>query len=127
MSINETNAAGELKSSTNVSPHKLISLLMSGALERVEQTRQSISAGNKDEEAVLMEKLVAIINGLRDSLNFEEGGEIAINLDGLYEYMILILGNATNQDAKTSALSEVEALMSEVKLGWDGVEEVIAA
>ncbi len=126
MTVLATNASKELMDG-NASPHQLISLLMAGMLERVAQAKKSIIDGNSQDETVLLGKVVAIINGLRDSLNFEQGGEIAVNLDGLYEYMITRISEAEDAQGKSSALSEVEKLMGEVKSGWDGVPEVVAA
>ena len=64
---------------------------------------------------------IAIIGGLRGSLNLDEGGEIATNLDALYEYMCgqLALANVRNE---TELLDEVVSLLSEIKAGWDGIE-----
>lgn len=128
MTIETTHASKELLEG-KTSPHQLITLLMSGALERVAQAKQSIRSGDTQDEAVLLEKTVAILNGLRDSLNFDQGGEIALNLDSLYEYMIALIGDSVEADKsnKFSALDEVEALMSQVKSGWEGMQEGVAA
>lgn len=128
MTIETTHASKELLEG-KTSPHQLITLLMSGALERVAQAKQSIRSGDTQDEAVLLEKTVAILNGLRDSLNFDQGGEIAFNLDSLYEYMIALIGDSVEADKsnKFSALDEVEALMNQVKSGWEGMQEGVAA
>jgi flagellar protein FliS len=61
-----------------------------------------------------------IIQGLRTSLDAEKGGDIAANLDSLYEYMGRRLLEA-NMNNDTAILDEVNTLLSEIKLGWDGI------
>lgn len=123
MAIQVTTAAQALQSQQGeISSHKLISLLMAGGLERVHQAKQSIADGNQEDAAVLMQKIVGIINGLRSSLNFEQGGEIAVNLDNLYDYMISRMGDSDDTSEKLAAVSEVGELLNEVKDGWDEMD-----
>lgn len=126
MTVEVTQAAREL-GSNNVSPHKLISLLMAGTLERVSQAKSCIEEGDNDDKDILLGKIIAIIKGLRESLNFDEGGEIAVNLDSLYVYMLEQMVEAQNTPAEKAVLNEVERLMKEVKQGWDQIDEVAAA
>jgi len=127
MKAQETNAARELQASGDVSPHRLISLLMAGLLERAGQAKESLVKGDTEAEEVLLPKVVGIINGLRDCLDFDQGGEIAVNLNNLYDYMISRIDTAEDISSKKAALSEIENLVSEIKSGWDGVEQEVAA
>lgn len=126
MAIESTQAASELKRS-NPDPHKLISLLMAGTLERITQAKASVELGNDEEKYLLVQKIIAIINGLRESLNFDQGGEIAVNLDRLYSYMIERIYSAETKEDERAVLIEVESLMLEVKSGWDEAESSLAA
>ena len=72
----------------DASPHRLIQMLMEGGLTRLAQARGAIERGQLAQKGELIGKAIAIIGGLRDGLNFEQGGEIASNLDALYEYMV---------------------------------------
>lgn len=127
MSVQKTQAAKDLHESQDVSPHKLISLLMDGAIERIEQAKDSIASDNEADRLVLFGKITAIVNGLKGSLDFTTGGEIAKNLDTLYGYILLLLKNADNNVKRLNALDEAALLIKEVKGGWDGIEENVAA
>jgi flagellar protein FliS len=66
-------------------------------------------------------KAIAIIdNGLRASLDKRIGGEIALNLDSLYEYMSrqLLLANLNNDEAK---ITEVQNLLRDLKGAWEAI------
>jgi len=41
--------------------------------------------------------------------------------------MIERLDDASDMQGKTDALTEIETLVAEVKSGWDGVDEEVAA
>lgn len=122
MAVAKTKAALIMeKNQTDMTSHQVISLLLDGALERVTQAKYAISTGNNEDKEILMAKLVAIINGLRNSLNLNDGGDIAGNLDALYEYMVgRIEGASTTEEY--SVMNEVGKLLQEVKVGWDQIE-----
>ena len=102
------------------SPHRLIQMLMDGALQRISRARTSLKKNNIPEKGELISSAISIIGGLRDSLDHEAGGGVATNLDALYEYMTrrLIVGNATNDDG---IFSEVHDLLMEIKTAWDQI------
>ena len=123
MAILQTKAAAELeRSAATISSHRVISLLMDGALERVQQARECVEQGKDREKQLLVEKIIAIINGLRSSLNLNEGGDIAINLDSLYDYMLARISSA-DDDNEALIFSEVSKLIEELKSGWDAIDE----
>lgn len=105
---------------SDANPHRLIQLLMQGGLERLAQARGAMEREQISEKGILIGKAIGIIGGLREALDSERGGELAGNLDRLYEYMIARLVEA-NTSNDTSLLDEVSALLLEVKSGWDGI------
>ncbi|HCD9813033.1 TPA: flagellar export chaperone FliS [Pseudomonas aeruginosa] len=105
---------------SDANPHRLIQLLMQGGLERLAQARGAMEREQIPEKGILIGKAIGIIGGLREALDSELGGELAGNLDRLYEYMIARLVEA-NTSNDTSLLDEVSALLLEVKSGWDGI------
>ncbi len=124
MSVSQTKAAAFMQeNAADMTSHQVISLLLDGALERVGQAKQCISANNSLDKIVLFNKIKAILSGLRNSLNFDDGGDIAENLDALYLYMIeRIEGVSTTQEY--SVMNEIEKLLTEIKTGWDAINDV---
>ena len=98
-------------------PHRLVVMLMDGALERIATARGQMSHGGGAEKAQLLHRAVAIIDELRNSLNLKAGGAVAANLDSLYEYMgmRLVQANASN---KPEWLDEVSRLLTEIRSAW---------
>ena len=98
-------------------PHQLIVMLFDGALERIAIAKGAIERGNIEEKGQKIGRAIAIIDGLRASLNKEAGGEIADNLDNLYDYMQRRLFEA-NLQSDIAALDEVVDLIKEIKSAW---------
>lgn len=104
------------------SPHRLIQMLMEGGLARIAQARGAMEREQTALKGELIGKSIAIICGLRESLDHQQGGEVAGNLDNLYEYMInrLTEANISNEPA---ILEEVSGLLRNVKAGWDAIAQ----
>lgn len=104
------------------SPHRLIQMLMEGGLARIAQARGAMEREQTALKGELIGKSIAIIAGLRESLDHQQGGELAANLDGLYEYMIARLTEA-NVSNEPALLEEVSGLLRNVKQGWDAIAQ----
>lgn len=103
-------------------PHCLIQMLMEGGLQRIAQAKGAMEHGNVALKGERISKALGIIGGLRDALNAEKGGELALNLDRLYAFMQDRLTQA-NLKNDVSMLDEVADLLREVKAGWDGIRQ----
>ena len=104
------------------SPHRLIQMLMEGALTRISKAKASIKKQDVAEKGELIGSAISIIGGLRDSLDHEAGGDIAANLESLYEYMTQRLLEANINDDE-SILTEVNNLLLQIKMAWDQIEQ----
>ncbi len=101
-------------------PHRLIQMLMEGGLTRLAQARGAMERNQTALKGELVSKAIAIVGGLRQALNLEQGGELAVNLDNLYAYMTTRLMEA-NLKNDPAILEEVADLLREVikRLGCD--------
>lgn len=101
-------------------PHRLIQMLMEGGLTRLAQARGAMERNQTALKGELLSKAIGIVGGLRQALDLEKGGEIAANLDRLYEYMTTRLMEA-NLKNDLAIVEEVSDLLREVKTGWDAI------
>ncbi len=103
------------------SPHRLIQMLLEGALDRLAKARGAIEREQLALKGEMLGKAIAIVMALRESLDFEQGGEIASNLDALYDYIAQRLLDVTRNN-QLAPLDEAVSLLREIKEGWDGIE-----
>lgn len=101
-------------------PHRLIQMLMEGALDKIAIAKGAMERKEFAAKSQHISWAVSILNGLRMSLDKNAGGQLAENLDALYEYMgqRLMLANSANDIAM---LDEVASLLRQIKEGWDGI------
>lgn len=115
---------GKMSAAANISeanPHRIIQMLLEGALDKIAIAKGHLKQENFSESSRHITWAVSIIEGLRMSLDLSQG-EIAKNLDALYDYMIRRLLDA-NLEKDPKALREVSKLLKEIKEGWDGIAD----
>ena len=98
-------------------PHRLIVMLMDGALERIATARGCMQRNETAEKARLINRAVSIVGELRNSLDLRNGGQIAANLAELYDYMCRRLLRATTEN-RLEMLDEVSSLLHEIRGAW---------
>lgn len=99
-------------------PHQLIMLLFEGAKVAISAAKLYMTQGNIAQKGSSISKAIDIIaNGLKASLNYDEGGELSLQLGALYDYMTqrLLWANLKND---TATLDEVMRLLSELHGAW---------
>lgn len=101
-------------------PHKLVLMLMDGALQRLAAARGCIESGKLVEKSQLLHRVVQIIGELRGSLDLSAGGQIANNLAELYDYMCRCLLKASVQNS-VPLLDEVTKLLREIRSAWSAI------
>ena len=102
------------------SPHRLVQMLFEGALEKIAVAKGHLKRGAIPEKGRHISWAISIIEGLRASLDMERGGEIAGNLNDLYDYMKRRLLEA-NLASDPALLDEVASLLREIKDAWDAI------
>jgi flagellar protein FliS len=113
---------------TYASPHTLIRMMLEGLLESIACAMGHMQRSETAKRGEEISCAMAILDGLRMSLDKKAGGEIAENLDRLYGYIsrTLLCANLENSPNK---LEECAALVREIKSAWEGMprEAVYAA
>lgn len=104
----------------DATPHRLVQLMFDGAITRLNISRTQIQRGDYQGKAHSLNKALAIIGALQDCLDLEKGGELAANLDRLYNYLQHQLFRA-NVDNDVAVVDEVLDLLGRVKSGWDAI------
>jgi len=115
----QANTEGDV---SDASPHRLILLLMEGTLVAVSIAKVKLAEHDVQARGRAISKAISLIDeGLRPSLDLEQGGEIALHLDALYDYMVRQLFTA-NLKSSADILDEVHRLMSEIKQAWEAID-----
>ena len=102
------------------SPHKVIQMLMAGAIERLIQGKAAMQAGNIPVKGERLGKALDIIIALRSCLSMDDGGDIARNLDQLYEFMITQISGANHKN-DPQMIDDVIEIIREIKSAWDQI------
>ena len=105
---------------TAASPHKIVQMLMAGAIERLIQGKAAMQAGNIPVTGERLGKALDIIISLRSCLSMDDGGDIAKNLDQLYEFMITQI-SAANHKNDPQPIDDVIDIIREIKSAWDQI------
>ncbi len=105
---------------TAASPHKIVQMLMAGAIERLIQGKAAMQAGNIPVKGERLGKALDIIISLRSCLSMDDGGDIAKNLDQLYEFMITQI-SAANHKNDPQPIEDVIDIIREIKSAWDQI------
>ena len=106
---------------TSADPHRLTLMLFDGALVSINAARIHMENGEIPLKGTSISKAIEIIaNGLKVSLDFDVGGELAQRLASLYDYLCarLLHANARND---IGALGEVATLLRELKEAWEQI------
>jgi flagellar protein FliS len=98
----------------------LIIMLYDGILRFNRLASQSIKDGDIKGRGVYINRSLEIIGELANSLNMEEGGEIAKNLSKLYDFCASTLTEA-NLKSDIKAIESVNKVVLEIKSGWEAV------
>lgn len=101
----------------NAPPEKILVMLYDGAIRFLRQGRLAMEEGDLKGKVEKMSRVINIVTELSNTLDFEQGGEFAENLDSLYWYMIreLTRANARNEP---EPLDTVEEMLVDLRDAW---------
>ena len=122
--LNQYKKMGTNVAAETADPHQLIQMLLDGAVERINAAKYHLQNKDARQKGEQISKAISILDGLKVSLDMEKGGEIAANLEALYDYMQrqLLMANVEN---KTENLDEVLSLLNEIRNGWAQIPQDI--
>ena len=92
-------------------------MLFDGAIRFLREAAKEIGEKNIPAKLRLLQKVERIIDYLQSCLDKEKGGEIAGNLDRLYDYMLVRLTEA-NLHNDVNRIEEIADLMGTIRQGW---------
>ena len=107
--LNQASALGQYQSVGTYSAVSaadklhLVNLMMQGTRDRIAQARAHLRRGEISAKGEQISRAIALVDGLRASLDEGDGGQIARNLANLYAYMIRRLLSANLNDGKWPA------------------------
>ncbi len=118
--VNNYQKYGVVSEVDDASPHRLIQMLFEGGLQRIAVAKGAMQRKDIAVKGASISRAIAIIGGLRSSLDHEQENELVNNLDSLYDYMTrrLLEANVHNDE---EALDEVSSLLKEIKSAWDAI------
>jgi flagellar protein FliS len=89
-------------------------------LSRIAEASGHLERGEVAAKGEKISKALGIIEALMLGLDKERGGDLAMNLERLYDYASRTLLRA-HLENRSELLKEVTSLLREIKLGWDGI------
>lgn len=111
---------------SSADPLELVRLLYQGASDAVRQARRHLSEGDIAGRSRAISNAFDILAELLGSLDRERGGELAVRLARLYDYMQRRLIEANLQQSD-GPLAEVLALLATLGEAWEGAQTQTAA
>ncbi|MBK0098000.1 flagellar export chaperone FliS [Erwinia sp. S63] len=120
---NRAYSAVSLESQVSgATPHQLIALLFAGAINAMRRAEIYFQTGNVARRGEMISRAINIIdNGLRAGLDHQVGGQIAADLERLYEYVSRnLLLASVNQSAES--LPQLITLMVEMSDTWKAID-----
>ncbi|WP_207062413.1 flagellar export chaperone FliS [Motiliproteus sp. SC1-56] len=118
--IDAYNSVNLKSSIEQASPHRMIQMLLEGALKRIATAKGHMQRQDRAAQGEEIGKAISIIGGLQAVLNPEKGGDVSTNLDQLYDFMASGLMEA-NRTGSVEKLDEIMALLVQIKSGWDAI------
>lgn len=98
----------------------LILICYEKTIEMLRQGKACLEEKEYEKKARKIQKAMDIIYQLQGCLNFEQGGQIARNLDSIYNYAVRrLLDGDVKKDP--GAYDEVIGIFSELKEAWEGI------
>ena len=103
--------------SVNTSPLQLVVMCYDGMLRFMRKAKDAIEAKDIEKKVKFINKTIAIVDELQNSLDFVRGGEVARNLDRVYDYVnneLMQVGVKND----TAILDHLVKLIADLRGAW---------
>ena len=104
----------------NATPAERIVLLYNGAIKFLNQAKVAIEQGNVQERYNNNKRAIDILDYLQDTLDMEQGGEIATNLYRIYGHMQRRLVDVDMKN-DVGAIEDVVAKLQQLGQSWQKI------
>ncbi len=105
----------------DVSPYELINKLFVSANDNLLLSEEAIQHSRLDQRSTYINKVIAILDCLRGSLDHSHSPDMTRNLDALYDYMTWALIEA-NQNNDSAKVAEVRGMLTELATAWSQID-----
>jgi flagellar protein FliS len=103
------------------SKEKILLMLYEGCIRNLKKCKAAMEQKNYAEKGMYLGKAQDIINELSNSLNFEVGGELSKQLEGLYVY---IFGQTTKANIENDP-AKIDHCIKIMETLYDGWKEAV--
>ena len=110
---------------TDADKRDLVIMMYDGAIEAIRLARAHAERTERRAVSSAVSRALAILNGLRETLDVQKGGSVALHLDDFYQFLIrrLVRAGATGS---TDDLADCQDLLSQVREAWAVINPAVA-
>ncbi len=111
------NAYAKTMINSSTSPLDLVIMLYDAAIESLNRTVLCIEKRDLVAKNKCISKVIAIVEELLSSLDIERGGQVAMNLQSIYVYILkeITIANAQNDIQR---IMHIEFILKELRSAW---------
>jgi len=99
-------------------PKRLVLLCYEEAIKSLIQASAKYQSKNYEAKGRAVQQALDLLNYLRETLNFEKGGDVARHLDRLYGFMIGYVLKC-DQSKNGQGFTEVAKMLEQLKTAWE--------
>lgn len=97
------------------SPHELVGLMFSGVIKNLSEAKKHIENKNVPLKGKSIQRAIDLVLELKNSLDFEKGKEISVNLNDIYDFCIdeITLANIHSDSSKLETVIKLFLILNE--------------
>ena len=101
-------------------PHQLVQIMYEELLKALDAMAFATARGDYVQRGQQQSKALGVLTGLETSLDFDKGGQIAVDLVAIYrEARRLVVAGGRENDARM--VSQAREMIQEIATAWDAI------